>query len=55
MEIGRISGTKGVKTEDRKVVSSRKQFSQNFNQARDRKSQEELKKMADDIKKEETG
>ena len=51
MEIGRISGTKGVKTEDRKVVSSRKQFSQNFNQARDRKSQEELKKMADDIKK----
>lgn len=51
MEIGRISGTKGVKTEDRKVVSSKKQFSQSFNQARDRKSQEELKKMADDIKK----
>ena len=51
MEIGRISGTKEVKTEDRKVVSSRKQFSQSFNQARERKSQDELKKMADNIKK----
>lgn len=51
MEIGRISGTKEVKTEDRKAVSSRKQFSQSFNQARERKSQDELKKMADNIKK----
>ena len=51
MEIGRISGTKEVKTEDRKVVSSRKQFSQSFNQARERKSQDELKKMAENIKK----
>ena len=50
MEIGRVSrGT--IQTEEKKVVSSRKGFSQSFNQARDRKSEEQLKKMADDIKK----
>lgn len=36
---------------ERKISSSRKDFSQSFNQARDRKSGEELKKMIDDIKK----
>ncbi|MGG7177156.1 YaaR family protein [Clostridium paraputrificum] len=50
MEIGRVSrGT--IATDDRKVVSNRKDFSQSFNQARDRKSQEQLKRMIDDIKK----
>lgn len=50
MEIGRVS-SRTITSEERKVVSGRKQFSQSFNQARDRKSQEQLKKMADDIKK----
>ena len=47
MEISRST----ITNEERKVVSGRKQFSQSFNQARDRKSEQELKKMADDIKK----
>ena len=50
MEIGRVSRST-ITSEERKVVSGRKQFSQSFNQARDRKSEQELKKMADDIKK----
>lgn len=50
MEIGRVSRST-ITNEERKVVSGRKQFSQSFNQARDRKSEQELKKMADDIKK----
>lgn len=49
MQIGRVrSGT--ITTEERKVVSSKREFSQSFNQARDRKSQEQLKKMIIDIK-----
>lgn len=49
MQIGRVrSGT--ITTEERKVVASKKEFSQSFNQARDRKSEEQLKKMVDDIK-----
>jgi uncharacterized protein YaaR (DUF327 family) len=49
MQIGRVrSGT--ITTEERKVVTSKKEFSQSFNQARDRKSEEQLKKMVDDIK-----
>jgi len=49
MQIGRVrSGT--ITTEERKVVSNKKEFSQSFNQARDRKSEEQLKKMVDDIK-----
>ena len=50
MEIGRVSRST-ITNEERKVVSGRKQFSQSFNQARDRKSEQELKKMAEDIKK----
>ena len=50
MEIGRVSrGT--IKQDDRRVVPNKKDFSQSFNQARDRKSQEQLKRMMDDIKK----
>lgn len=49
MQIGRVrSGT--ITTEERKVVANKKEFSQSFNQARDRKSEEQLKKMVDDIK-----
>ncbi|MBL4932063.1 MULTISPECIES: YaaR family protein [Clostridium] len=38
-------------TSERKIQSSRKDFSQSFSQARDRRSGEELKKMIEDIKK----
>lgn len=51
MEIGRVRRGTIQNTEERKVVAGKKQFSQSFNQARDRKSQEQLKQMADDIKK----
>lgn len=50
MEIGRVSRNNTVASEV-KVQGAKKDFSQNFNQARDRKSQEQLKKMIDDIKK----
>ena len=50
MEIGRVRRNT-ITTEERKVVSGKKQFSQSFNQARDRKSEQQLKKMIDDIKK----
>lgn len=49
MEIGRV-GRKPI-TQDRSVVANRKDFSQSFNQAKERKSQEQLKKMMEDIKK----
>lgn len=49
MEIGRVGRTPVA--QDRATVSNRKDFSQSFNQARDRKSQEQLKKMMEDIKK----
>ena len=49
MEIGRVSRNNTVASEV-KVQGAKKDFSQNFNQARDRKSQEQLKKMIDDIK-----
>ena len=50
MEIGRVSRNNTVASEV-KVQGAKKDFSQNFNQARYRKSQEQLKKMIDDIKK----
>ncbi|MBU5455351.1 YaaR family protein [Caproiciproducens sp. MSJ-32] len=50
MEVGRINRKEPIKTE-RKVISERKDFSQSFNQAKQRKSEEELKKMIDDIHK----
>lgn len=50
MEIGRVRrGT--IQQEERKPVSNRKDFSQSFSQAKERKSEEQLKKMMDDIKK----
>ncbi|MGL4774216.1 MAG: YaaR family protein [Clostridium sp.] len=49
MEIGRVR--RGQVTTERRVSSNKKDFSQSFSQARDRKSQEQLKKMIDDIKK----
>ena len=50
MEIGRINRNKPV-TSERKIVSEKKDFSQSFNQAKERKSEEQLKKMVDDINK----
>ncbi|MBU5590526.1 YaaR family protein [Clostridium sp. MSJ-4] len=50
MEIGRISKSPSV-TSDRKKVESRKDFSQSFSFARERRSEEELKKLLEDIKK----
>lgn len=50
MEITRVSGNSPV-TLDKKTISNKKDFSQSFNFARDRRSEEELKKMFDDIKK----
>ncbi|ENZ02436.1 hypothetical protein HMPREF1092_01671 [Clostridium thermobutyricum] len=49
MEIGRVrNGTIG---REKNKISNKKDFSQSFNQARDRKSGEQLKKMISDIKK----
>ena len=50
MEIKRVGKNTRIDTE-RKISSSRKDFSQSFNQSRDRRSGEELKRMIDDIKK----
>ncbi len=49
MEIGRVR--RGTVTPERKSVSEKKDFSQNFNRERQRKSEEQLKKLVDDIKK----
>lgn len=50
MEIGRINRKTPVK-QDKKVVSEKRDFSQSFNQARERKSEEQLKEMIEDIHK----
>ncbi len=50
MEIGRIN-RKNIINQERKIVSEKKDFSQSFNQARDRKSEEQLKNMIEDIHK----
>lgn len=50
MEIGRVNAKDTIKNE-RKIVSDKKDFSQSFNQARDRKSEEQLKKMIEEINK----
>ncbi|GAA0075737.1 YaaR family protein [Clostridium sp. CTA-5] len=49
MEIGRVRS--GSVTSERKIVSEKKDFSQSFNHARERKSEEQLRKLMDDIKK----
>lgn len=50
MEISRINSKRSISREEKKV-DLKKDFSQSFNQARDRKSEQQLKKMVDDIKK----
>ena len=50
MEIGRIQRWNAL-TQEVKVSGNKKDFSQSFNQARDRRSQEQLKQLIDDIKK----
>lgn len=49
MEIGRVRRSTIEQT--KKVISSRKDFSQNLNQEKEKKSHEQLKRMVDDIKK----
>ena len=49
MEIGRVR--RGTVTPERKSISEKKDFSQSFNRERQRKSEEQLKKLDDDIKK----
>lgn len=50
MEIGRVHrGT--ITTDERKTIHGKHNFSESFNNERQRKSQEQLKKMVDDIKK----
>lgn len=51
MEISRIKSTAPVQQEEKKEISNKKGFSQSFNFARDRKNEEQLKQMFDDIKK----
>lgn len=50
MEIGRVS-RKNTVTQERKITANKKDFSQSFNHARDRKSEEQLEKLLDDIRK----
>lgn len=49
MEIGRVR--RGSISSERKIVSEKKDFSQSFSRERQRKSEEQLNKMIDDIKK----
>lgn len=49
MEIGRVR--RSTIEQKKKVISSRKDFSQNLNQEKEKKSHEQLKRMVDDIKK----
>ncbi len=49
MEIGRVR--RGTVAPERKAVSEKKDFSHSFNHERRRKSEEQLKKLVDDIKK----
>lgn len=51
MEIKRIGRNSPVVSEDKRTIGSKKDFSQSFNFAREKKSEEELKKMLEDIKK----
>lgn len=50
LEIGRITRNTSV-TRESKVTDTKKGFSQSFSQARQQKSQEQLKQMIDDINK----
>jgi len=50
LEINRINCASNIKSE-KKVVASKKDFSQSFNFAKHKKSEQQLKKMLDEIKK----
>ena len=50
MEIGRVRRGNAL-TQEIKMSENKKDFSKSFNQARDRRSQEQLKQLIDDIKK----
>ncbi|MGN0143364.1 MAG: YaaR family protein [Clostridium sp.] len=49
MEIGRVR--RGTVAAERRISTGKKDFSQSFNQQRQKKSEEQLNKMIDDIKK----
>jgi uncharacterized protein YaaR (DUF327 family) len=51
MEISRVGRKTAVQSEDRKKIDSKKDFSQSFNKERQKKSEEQLKDLMDDIKK----
>ncbi|WP_315121614.1 YaaR family protein [uncultured Clostridium sp.] len=51
MEISRVGGNSPVRNSDNKTVASKKDFSQSFSFARERKSEEQLKQMLEDIQK----
>lgn len=51
MEIKRVGGNSPIRTEDKRTIGNKKDFSQSFNFAREHKNEEELKKMLEDIKK----
>lgn len=51
MEISRVKRNTPITAEDKKGVGIKKEFSQSFNFARDRKNEEQLGKMLEDIKK----
>lgn len=50
MEVRRIN-RKGIIQKDRKVLSEKKDFSQSFNHAKERRSEEQLKEMIEEIHK----
>ncbi|NLK93664.1 MAG: YaaR family protein [Clostridiales bacterium] len=49
MEIGRVNRQPIQREEERKITTGKKGFSQSFSHAKERKSEEQLKKMAKDI------
>lgn len=51
MEISRVKRNTPVTSEDKKGIGTKKDFSQSFSFARDRKNEEQLKQMLEDIKK----
>jgi uncharacterized protein len=51
LEISRIKRNTPVASEDKKGIGAKKGFSQSFSFARDRRNEEQLKQMQEDIKK----
>lgn len=51
MEISRVKRNSPIASEDKKGVGAKKDFSQSFNFARDRKNEQQLREMIEDIKK----